>query len=588
MKRRLAVIISLVILSVIFCIHLPVVQAESDPASGSPDHAGNEEVSQGDPSASPDLWRDVYREFVLGKQYLAEHDPSDLITTIYYDAFGNCFDINEYQPVSCGLYDWDQDGTPELFMNNGSPDTGWSAVNIYTCSFDGKIEPVGMLGNRAGGPWLLVDDRYPGVLTSSGNMGIFTTDYSMLSETGAILDDSVFYEDYHGDDGITILETPVITVYNQELYDAMMNKGVIPLTPYAVTDLSESNWSEFAASVIADRSGNDPLITEKDEEETNDMEPQDNPPDAGAPEALYTNWKTAYRQFITSDAFVPYIHCSMPEFEEAFNDRPNSRSELFALHDMDLDGIPELIVESVYGIEQCDVFTFEANAIQWLGTMGGDNFINDVFFFNDLSYRALFTSEGGPGPVVDMYSPGEGGLTKTHVGSSMVNSEGDSVIGFSMSIADDTLAEYINGFIVNDPPEKGMPLHWVRLEDLAEDDGWTAFFASTTVQTNELHQSDSNTVTIEKPGDKLVNSDESGASSPDQASPQILFDAATTKETRVRVSADKNSTLVTTIQKGTSVMILEMLTGADDRIWYRIQLQDGTVGYARSDFFKKN
>ena len=687
------------------------------------------------------IWQKVYHDFILGKQYMLKKDPSDV--AIYQDAFGNYYDINEYQVVSFGLYDWDQDGTPELFADNGSPDTGWSATIVYTCSFEGELESLGILANRAGGPWLTVDEEYEGVLTSSGNIGSFTTIYSTLLMTSAISEDVVYHESFNNDEGVTVLEEPVVTVYDRELYESIKKYGVILLTPFEVTNLSESNWEDFVASVITDRSGFEPIMIVRDGEEKqgtevkdaadsintgdqesdgiggqnpDDQEPQNTwtPDDPeywqylweyyGIPEgfldadisstsASYTagipvtinisinggvapfnvhwyldeavsgserkleehwsmldylgsygdyttndnnssfevllplqgnavnvhvdiqdgerrisnideivlnsaslgddgqsdtdasdsfegvsfmNWKTAYRQFMISDAYNDYLHCSVPEFEDAFNDRQNSRSEVFALHDINLDGVPELIIESLYGIEQCDVFTFESSTVKWLGTMGGDNFINDVFYFNDLDYLALFSSEGGPGHTVDMYSVGTSGLVKTHVGATDLNSEGE-IIGFHMSISDDKLAGYMTAFIVNYPPEKGRLLNWARLEDLQNDTEWNTFFASATAQTDELNQNNS-----ENGNNGQAND------SQNESKGQILFYAETTKETRIRESVSKNSNLVTTIkEQGVEVAVLEQMIGDDGFVWYRVQLQDGTVGYARSDFFKK-
>lgn len=708
-----------------------VVPAEpTDPITDPPEDSNG--TSDNPTTQSNTGWQKAYHDFVLEKRYMLKKDPSDI--DIYQDEFGNYYDINEYQAVSFGLYDWDQNGTPELFADNGSLDSGWSETIVYTCTPDGELVSLGTLANRAGGPWLTVEEKYTGVLTSSGNMGSFTTIYSTLLMTGTISEEEAFHESFNNDEGITVRETPVITIYNKELYESIKKYGVVSLTPYEVTNLSESNWEDFVASVPLDRSMREPIMIIRDGEEKLDpsiqnptdtniegdhgsdedkdhnsenQEPQNTwTPDEpeywrylweyyGIPEGFldasisasstsYTagtpvtinvtinggvapfnihwyideqesgserkledlwssqqyqgsygdystnenissfditlplqgnavnihvdiqdgerrisnieeitltstsenkeedtseplqnissyDWKNAYRQFISSDDYNAYLNCSVQEFEDAFNDRQNSRKEWFALHDIDMDGIPELIVESLYGIEQCDVFTFTNGIVKWLGTMGGDNFINDVFYVNDLDYLSLFVSEGGPGHTVDMYSINGEKIERIHVGDTKLNADGD-IIGFNMNIADDTLYEYMRSFIVQYPPTGGILLNWTHLEKFTNDTEWNEFFASATMQTGNNGKMEGN---------------ETANSKNDETS-RILFYAETTKETRIREEANKNSGLVTTLSKsGIEVAVFEEVTGADDMTWYRVQLQDGRIGYARYDFFKR-
>jgi hypothetical protein len=74
---------------------------------------------------------------------------------------------------------------------------------------------------------------------------------------------------------------------------------------------------------------------------------------------------------------------------------------------------------------------------------------------------------------------------------------------------------------------------------------------------------------------------------PEEVNP-ILFIAKTKKATNIREKADKKSNKITTInQKGKEVSVVEIVTGNDGMTWYRISLEDGTEGYARSDFFTR-
>lgn len=68
----------------------------------------------------------------------------------------------------------------------------------------------------------------------------------------------------------------------------------------------------------------------------------------------------------------------------------------------------------------------------------------------------------------------------------------------------------------------------------------------------------------------------------------ILFIAKTKKATNIREKADKKSNKIATInQKGKEVSVVEIVTGDDGMTWYKISLEDGTEGYARSDFFTR-
>ena len=61
----------------------------------------------------------------------------------------------------------------------------------------------------------------------------------------------------------------------------------------------------------------------------------------------------------------------------------------------------------------------------------------------------------------------------------------------------------------------------------------------------------------------------------------------TSKKVNCRVEADTGSRRLTYIQqKGTVVSVLDEVIGEDQKPWYRIQLEDGRIGYARSEYFE--
>ncbi|MBQ3279761.1 MAG: protein kinase [Clostridia bacterium] len=61
----------------------------------------------------------------------------------------------------------------------------------------------------------------------------------------------------------------------------------------------------------------------------------------------------------------------------------------------------------------------------------------------------------------------------------------------------------------------------------------------------------------------------------------------TSKKVNCRAEADTGSRRLTYIQKkGTVVSVLDEIVGEDERPWYKIQLEDGRIGYARSEYFE--
>ncbi|MBQ7182474.1 MAG: hypothetical protein IJR97_00680 [Clostridia bacterium] len=118
-------------------------------------------------------------------------------------------------------------------------------------------------------------------------------------------------------------------------------------------------------------------------------------------------WQQACRQLITSGDYQSFLSPNVPEaYGERsewliiFNDR-DTAWDAFALHDMDGDGTPELIVRTEYGMEQADVFTFSSGRPVLMGTMGGDNFFQDIIYYDNFGYRGLFTVMGGPAMTVE-------------------------------------------------------------------------------------------------------------------------------------------------------------------------------------------
>ncbi|MBQ6481302.1 MAG: SH3 domain-containing protein [Anaerolineaceae bacterium] len=202
-------------------------------------------------------WQQAYHDFILQKEYLGKRNAGGA-AKIYEDPFGNQFEISKDMKMAFGLYDWNGDDIPELFVSNTGPDTGNSVAVIYTY-IDGRLSCLGRLGIRGGGPWVTVDPKYPGVLTAGGNNGISSTAYSVLLENGKINETVVYSESYFDPEDETgePLSQPIKTVYIQDLYDAIKKDGVTIITQYESGKLKESNWKKFISSAIKKRIGSE-------------------------------------------------------------------------------------------------------------------------------------------------------------------------------------------------------------------------------------------------------------------------------------------------------------------------------------------
>lgn len=207
-------------------------------------------TSQNDNSdTDKSAWQDVYHDFILNRKYRVSQAYAD-DPALYADIFGNVYDTSSYSSIGFGLHDIDQDGIPELIADNGYPDGGWSETHIYTCR-NGQIHYLGSVSDRAGGPCITNLPDYPGVITSSGNMGYFSTEYTVLLQNGVLHSEIVFSEDYNdpAEEG-GWLEKPIIEIVtaDEQLYQVIHDGTLVDIAWYKEADASESTWPSFIAS----------------------------------------------------------------------------------------------------------------------------------------------------------------------------------------------------------------------------------------------------------------------------------------------------------------------------------------------------
>ncbi len=189
-----------------------------------------------------------------------------------------------------------------------------------------------------------------------------------------------------------------------------------------------------------------------------------------------SSWKSAYRQFFTSGSYKNYIRAVDPEYAGMLAER-DTQWDSIALHDMDGDGTPELIIRSDYAVEQADVFVYQNGNVYWVGTMGGDNFFQWIISYRDSGYRGLFTVMGGPAMSITRYTLANGTLNRQDIARTMVDNNGDYTIGIQMYMNDSTLYQLLYNTFVSGR-DVSSPLEWYGRSGLNSDSDWNAFFLS--------------------------------------------------------------------------------------------------------------
>ncbi len=377
-------------------------------------------------------WSSIYRDFVMNGKYLTS---------------GQAYYRYEGSESAFGLYDMDRDGIPELIATNGDDSMAGKSEYIYTIR-SGRLAYAGEAGYRECRMYYYPASSYSGLFCSDGNMGYYSTMYYSLTG-GRVKSEEVMESQYYADDDpYTWLDEPIVRqrTPDQDLFELASEGGIAQyeVRQYTAADIrAMGGWEAFVQTQQADI---------KD-----------------AP-----SWKALYRNFITSGEYRDNLYNPEPEYDELLHDRDASW-DMFALHDMDGDGIPELIAQTIYGIEQAEVFACEGNRVMRLGMMGGDNFFQDIFYYPE--YPGLFTAMGGPAMDVDHYTVVKGLLERQSVGMTVVNDDGDDTIGLRMDISDSSLYSLLYNTLVG-TGGTSRSLKWTLPNTLQTEDQWTAFFNS--------------------------------------------------------------------------------------------------------------
>ena len=191
----------------------------------------------------------------------------------------------------------------------------------------------------------------------------------------------------------------------------------------------------------------------------------------------FEDWENAYRSFISSGEYGKYLRVENPEYADLFSGR-NTEGGSFSVYDLDLDGVPELLIKSDYLIEQIDVFTYMSSYVRWTGTMGGNNFFQTIFSYDGAGIRGkLYTLVGGPIMEIDEYRLINGEIVKQPVGRSQVNSSGSEIIGITMYESNNNLEQMLRGTLISGT-DHGEHLNWFYRNDLGSESSWSNLFSA--------------------------------------------------------------------------------------------------------------
>ncbi len=128
-----------------------------------------------------------------------------------------------------------------------------------------------------------------------------------------------------------------------------------------------------------------------------------------------SSWQDAYYSFITNQSYLSSGQTYGDELTSSYEDIA------FALHDLNADGTPELIIfngSSVYAGSINYLYQYTAGSVKYTGTMPGSNY-NPYYYVDDPSIPGLFCNGAHTGAYwTDYYSMQNGYLVSEQVAQS--------------------------------------------------------------------------------------------------------------------------------------------------------------------------
>ena len=408
--------------------------AQSAPGTGSSDDsvgrgtpgagtASDSSAGVSSPSGGAD-WSRLYEDLVMNARYLTYGQEYDTATT------GD-------MAVAFCLHDMDGDGVPEIIISNGVDYMAGRTNYVYGIR-SGRIVYLGNAGFRDSILMRWPGSNYPGLTCFDGNMGYYDLYYYTVNDR-EVTYSPVYTEQYvTDDDPYTWLDEPIIKKHtaDQALFDmTRKGTGAEEIRMFTLSDIMAcGGWQAFVDAVFGGGAANE-------------------------------DWRAAYKSFLSSLDYRKYIRAVDPQFTQMLADRDEYGVwENFSLLDIDLNGTPEIIVTSIYGVEQADVFTYTGGEVTHLGVMGGDNFFQFMFSYEDRP--CLYAAMGGPAMVIDAYTVENGALLRIGAARTEVNADGDDTVGITMFTDDDALRRLLEGTFLGKGTDEAVMLPIYSMEEL--------------------------------------------------------------------------------------------------------------------------
>ena len=297
----------------------------------------------------------------------------------------------------------------------------------------------------------------------------------------------------------------------------------------------------------------------------------------------FSDWKEAYYQYLIENGFLyqgnrgasgqhDYTDWFGCKYDPGIEERSGTIYGIsYALYDWDQDGIPELLAYD--GSKGKDgnyyAYTCRDRRMTCLGAVGQG--WPGLYPYREGEYNVLFSAvyDSANTEMIFAAMNEDGTAVKQTLA---VTKDNEDERDFAEEPADPIL--YIR-YAAQKNTNSLIPLKFKSLYDNNGliDAWWNDFLTGYTNTDTDAQKVNANS--------------DPQFSSAASVTAGILFYAETTKATRIREDASKNSRQVKSVDAGTEAAVLAEADGDDGLIWYRVQLQDGTTGYVRIDFLRR-
>ncbi|MBR2185803.1 MAG: hypothetical protein IJ857_00530 [Lachnospiraceae bacterium] len=190
--------------------------------------------------ANLDGWERAYDLFLENEAYLTSKNGD------FYSVEGQ--EGSEFNPIAYALFDLNNDGTPELLINNGCESYA-TDVTYYYGFKNGEVSFLGELEGTYYDKRYNFQSDYPGIFILGGHSGWWTVEYVYIDGQNKEIRERVAYGDDSGD-GYFDSDSELYRTDNKDLYEAYLEaKDKLLFT--SINDFREAGWEQFRRKYTA-------------------------------------------------------------------------------------------------------------------------------------------------------------------------------------------------------------------------------------------------------------------------------------------------------------------------------------------------